>query len=341
MSTIAERKVGALLGSLISDAAALPIHWMYDAEALAKIIAGAPKDFAFLPNPSCGYYHLETGKNSIYGDVVRAGLMALSASGGETNFDTIKASLRAMFGGEFNAYQRTLVAREAKVYPVAGPWISHTLISFLENADKEETGCDSNDTEGFMLALPFVLNAVKDEDSVFPADEIRQIMKVLISKDLTADYSLVLASVLFDVVATGKLDMFDENKLLKSKYLDVVKDENKAAILEEFKDVAANLVNPEGADHTAVVRSKSFGCACPNPGNTKGVSHSLGLFDPKSDTFKDVLLRELAAGGDNCSRSNPTGAFMGALVGVPSDWVTKYSHGLESTYIANKLWGTK
>ena len=56
------------LGATVADAAARPLHWVYDPKKLKKHIKGK-KDITFLKNNKSPFYSIKTGKVSGYNDV--------------------------------------------------------------------------------------------------------------------------------------------------------------------------------------------------------------------------------------------------------------------------------
>ena len=61
-------KFHIFLGATVADAAARPLHWIYDQKILQKYIKGK-KDFAFLKENKSPFYSIKTGKVSGYNDV--------------------------------------------------------------------------------------------------------------------------------------------------------------------------------------------------------------------------------------------------------------------------------
>ena len=57
-----------LLGAVTADAAARPLHWIYDAQKLDKLTAGTTSP-EFWPESESPFYNLPTGANSAYFDL--------------------------------------------------------------------------------------------------------------------------------------------------------------------------------------------------------------------------------------------------------------------------------
>ena len=56
------------LGATVADAAARPLHWVYNQKKLLTYIKGK-KDFTFLNKNKSPFYNIKTGKVSGYNDV--------------------------------------------------------------------------------------------------------------------------------------------------------------------------------------------------------------------------------------------------------------------------------
>ena len=56
------------LGATVADAAARPLHWVYNQKKLGTYIKGK-KDFSFLKNNRSPFYDIKTGKVSGYNEI--------------------------------------------------------------------------------------------------------------------------------------------------------------------------------------------------------------------------------------------------------------------------------
>jgi hypothetical protein len=61
----------------VADAAARPLHWVYDLNELNKQIKGREERPEFLPESKSPYYSLKTGDNSCYFDTANSVLKTL------------------------------------------------------------------------------------------------------------------------------------------------------------------------------------------------------------------------------------------------------------------------
>uniref|UniRef100_A0A669B6X8 Selenoprotein J n=1 Tax=Oreochromis niloticus TaxID=8128 RepID=A0A669B6X8_ORENI len=95
-SALANRAIGAIVGSAVADAAAQPLHWVYDLQKLKGILALNPNP-EFHPESANPFYRRETGKQSCYGDQAYVLLESLSECGG-LNVDDLKQRTLKVFG---------------------------------------------------------------------------------------------------------------------------------------------------------------------------------------------------------------------------------------------------
>ena len=79
-----QRKIAALVGACVADAAARPLHWVYDMEALEKYLnetfddqVDRTKQPEFYPENKSPFYSLPTGENSCYFDITLTSLESL------------------------------------------------------------------------------------------------------------------------------------------------------------------------------------------------------------------------------------------------------------------------
>ena len=72
------------LGATVADAAARPLHWVYNQKKLLEYIKGK-KDFTFLKKNKSPFYNINTGKVSGYNDVGQ--VMFKTLVDGDENLD--------------------------------------------------------------------------------------------------------------------------------------------------------------------------------------------------------------------------------------------------------------
>ena len=72
------------LGATVADAAARPLHWVYDPKKLKSYIKDK-KDITFLGKNRCPFYSIKTGKVSGYNDVAQVMFESILESKNKSN----------------------------------------------------------------------------------------------------------------------------------------------------------------------------------------------------------------------------------------------------------------
>jgi len=140
MATVLERKIGAVVGSAVCDAAAQPLHWMYDLGKMQALV-GDKAEIEFHEPAGNPFYRRECGKNTCYGDQAYVLLESLVVCKGLDTKDFAKR-LNDMFG-EGSEYDVPALRSGGKPdYPIQGPWRHGSIKDFLANYQmgKDETG---------------------------------------------------------------------------------------------------------------------------------------------------------------------------------------------------------
>lgn len=159
---LADRALGAIIGSAVADAAAQPLHWVYDLKKLVGLLAEEPYP-EFKPQSANPFYKRDTGTQSCYGDQAYVLLESLSECGG-LNVDDLKKRTYKFFGpgSEYDTpvndpYRERGGPRPQ--LPIEGPWRHASIKNFMKNMDagKEETGCDTDfQIDGIAKLAPIV-----------------------------------------------------------------------------------------------------------------------------------------------------------------------------------------
>ncbi|KAK9979586.1 hypothetical protein ABG768_013008 [Culter alburnus] len=159
---LADRAIGAIIASAVADAAAQPLHWVYDLQKLSVLLSESPQP-EFRPESANPFYKRNTGQQSCYGDQAFVLLESLSECGG-LNVEDLKQRTYKFFGpgSEYdtpvNDPYRDKGAPRPQL-PIEGPWRQASLKSFIKNVDagKEETGCENdNQIDGVAKLAPIV-----------------------------------------------------------------------------------------------------------------------------------------------------------------------------------------
>ena len=303
------------LGATVADAAARPLHWVYNQKKLLTYIKGK-KDFTFLKKNRSPFYNIKTGKVSGYNEIGQ--VMFKTLLEGDKNIEKrFKKNILINFGpGSIYWRNFNLRAKYRKVKDwrgiIKGPWIHQNIIEAVKNiiAKKKFTGGTKvNESDGYCAALPYFLygNNLK---------ALKKIISTVTVSKISIKYALTKFH-LIDLALKGSKNPVDEfiRKFKKNFYF--------APVIKDLKKIKKLKSTP----HSVVV--KKFGMACSYPGTFNSSIHSI----ISSANYKGAILKTIKAGGCNCSRANFIGAYFAALKGIrtiPKSWIKK-------TYSAKKI----
>ena len=294
----------------MADAAARPLHWVYNQKKLLNYIKGK-KDFTFLKKNKSPFYNIKTGKVSGYNEIGQVMFKTLLNDHRNVE-ERFKKNITKNFGpGSIYWKNLNLRAKYRKVKDwrgiIKGPWIHQNIIETLSNikAKKKVTGgIKVNESDGYCAALPYFLYG-------YNFKSIKKIISTITVSKISLKYALA-KFYLLDLALKGSKDPINEfiSKFKKDKY---------------FKDVVEGIQKVKkykSKPHTLIV--KKLGMACSYPGTFNSSIHSI----INSTNYKSAILRTIKAGGCNCSRVNFVGAYFAALKGVnsiPKSWIKKTS----------------
>jgi hypothetical protein len=63
LSEVQQRRAACLLGAVVADTAVTPLHWIYDQEKVAGLVAGGTAEFS--PTSHCPFYTVPAGEVSL------------------------------------------------------------------------------------------------------------------------------------------------------------------------------------------------------------------------------------------------------------------------------------
>ena len=297
------------LGAAVADAAARPLHWVYDPKKLKQYIKGK-KDITFLKQSKSPFYSIKTGNVSGYNDVAQVMFKTLlSTKKKKEILNNFKKNIVKNFGPG-SAYWRNLKVRKKykKIkwkMPMNGPWIHQNILETIQNikAKKNVTGGKKvNESDGYCAALPYYLfnNSIK---------ELKKIIRSVANSNKNEVYALAKLKIIDLAIKRDKnpIKTF-VRKHKKNRY---------------FKEVVINIkkiLRLKKQNHIKIV--KKFGKACSYPGTFMGSVHAIIT----SSNYKSAIIKTIKAGGCNCSRANFVGAYFAALKGmknIPIEWVKK------------------
>ena len=296
------------MGATVADAAARPLHWVYNQKKLLSFIKGK-EDFAFLKKNKSPFYSIKTGKVSGYNDVGQVMFKTLT-EGHENIEERFKKNIIKNFGsGSVYWKNFNLRAKYRKVKDwrgiIKGPWIHQNIIETVRNikAKKKLTGGKKvNESDGYCAALPYFLYG-------YSIKSLKKIISTVTVSKVSLKYALA-KFYLIDLALKGSKDPIKEFtlKYKKNSYF--------KSVIKGIEKVKKLKKNP----HPLVV--KKLGMACSYPGTFVSSIHSI----INSKSYKSAILKTIKAGGCNCSRVNFIGAYFAALKGfnsIPIKWINK------------------
>jgi len=307
-----QRKVAGLLGAAVADAAARPLHWVYDMGDLNKYVRSNPDHPEFWPESKSPFYSLPTGENSCYWDQALAVMTSLRSSKG-FNFENICQEFTVQFGSSSpynmdNREEYMHLRSHGKVQgPIVGKWLHGGMIKFFANYAANKKVCGDahvKETDGFCCSLPVVVKYAGSSDLM---EKVLKVTSTQSSWPVAVRHSLV-ASKIIEAFVLNKEDPIETVQTeIKAEYPEIAR---------EIEDIKRNM----DVHHTQVVAR--FGRPCYNPGSFQGAIHAVLT----SEQFDEAVRKTILAGGCNCSRAFFIGAMMGAKVGIsgiPREWIEK------------------
>ena len=296
------------LGATVADAAARPLHWVYNQKKLLTYIKGK-QDFTFLKKNKSPFYNIKTGKVSSYNEVGQVMFKTL-VEGHRDIEERFKKNITKNFGpGSIYWKNLNLRAKYRKVKDwrgiIKGPWIHQNIIETVRNikSKKKLTGGKKvNESDGYCAALPYFLYGYNLKD-------VKKIISTVTVSKISLKYALA-KFYLIDLALKGCKDPINEFMRIfkKNSYF--------KGVVEDIKKVKRLKSKP----HPLVV--KKLGMACSYPGTFNSSIHSI----INSTNYKGAILKTIKAGGCNCSRVNFIGAYFTALKGlgtIPRSWIKK------------------
>lgn len=314
--TQVQRSLGCILGTLVSDAAALPLHWIYNYEKLDGIIKGL-ESYAFLPESHCPFYDIPTGNNSCYADEGFALLKSISDSK-SFNVDSYKNTLEIVFGEKSKYKYGT---KRKQPFPVHFAWANASILYFLKAflAGEEKTGDDDSQGDAFSKIAPIVVILAGKPELI---EMIEILTRITQDDDVAVNYAIAAALILENYILNGPSDDNWDNIF--------------AQLNEEVVENIKKVLAMKDVDHREAV--SQFGWQCNLPGSFMGSLHC--IISRKNMNFKDLVLRNIQAAGDCCSRGCLVGSCAGAIFGIdgiPEDWISKTFNASDALSMAKSI----
>ena len=297
-----------LLGATVADAAARPLHWVYNQKKLNDYIKGK-KDFSFLKKNKSPFYNIKTGKVSGYNEISQVMFNTL-LEGHENIEKRFKRNVLKNFGPGSKYWKNlNLRSKYRKVKDwrsmIKGPWIHQNIIETVNNIKlkkKISGGVKVNESDGFCATLPYFLFG-------FDLKNLEKIFKIVTTSKTSYKYALA-KFYLIDFALKGAKDPVKE----------FIKKFNKNSSMKTIVNDIKKIKKLKSKFNPIIVRK--LGMACSYPGTFNSSIYTI----INSKNYKDAILKTIKAGGCNCSRANFTGAYFAALKGsnsIPNDWIKK------------------
>ena len=323
------RAVAAILGAAVADAAAMPVHWVYDMGKLAELLS-TPTDAAFYPVPQNAFYRYQFGRSSPYGEQTEALLDSLLEMGGWSpeayaarNFDNFAAPSHAASGGYLDGSTKGFIrnVRRGVAFP--------------------HTGCEDAQANA-ISRLPPLVALLAGDDRMLPC--VADMIAVTQAGDLARSHGLAAARVLEACIVGRAATPAEAVEAARLQLLDPARhfpQADDAAVAESF----AKVLSMHDVPHAEAV--PALGRNCHLPGNLLSTLHALVAYGSYSEAVQNTI----AQGGCNASRTSLIGACFAACDAqaddeqacayVPAGWRDKFGRYRETFERAQKLAGLR
>ncbi|CAB4021204.1 Hypothetical predicted protein [Paramuricea clavata] len=165
------RKLGCILAAATADAAAQPLHWIYDLNKFRATVSDAVEIEFWSPSAN-PFYCLEMGKQSCYGDQTHAIIISLARKK-EFNLEDQKQATYKMFGPDTDY---SLIDEAMKTgLPVKAAWRNGSIKYFLKKMDEgsKDTGHpDDTQIDGVTKIAPLVAMYAGHPDLLFHVEDV-------------------------------------------------------------------------------------------------------------------------------------------------------------------------
>jgi len=302
-------KLHIFLGATVADAAARPLHWVYDEKKL-KFFIKNKKNIAFLKQNRSPFYSIKTGEVSGYNDVGQVMFKTLTQTKDQKDIVTnFKNNIVKNFGPSSNYWKNLKLRKKYKKIKwetaMKGPWIHQNILETIKNIKLKKIitgGTKVNESDGYCAALPYSLFNNSEQ-------KLKKIIRTVANGKVSEQFALAKLKII-NLADEGDKDPVNTFIRLNSKN-------------NYFKNVIENIKKVKklkNKPHNIIV--KKFGKACSYPGTFNGSIHAIIT----SKNFKNAVIKTIKAGGCNCSRANFVGAYFAAkngLKGIPKYWIKK------------------
>ena len=303
------KKLHIFLGAAVADAAARPLHWVYDEKKL-KLFIKKKKNITFFKKNRSPFYSIKTGEVSAYNDIGQVMFKTLTQTKNQKNIiNNFKKNIVQNFGPGSKYWKNLKLRKKYKKIKwkkaMKGPWIHQNILETINNIKLKKTitgGTKVNESDGYCAALPYSLFNNSEQ-------KLKRIIRTVANGKISEQYALAKLKII-NLANEHNKDPINTFIRLNSKN-------------NYFKNVIDNIKKVKklkNKPHNVVV--KKFGKACSYPGTFNGSIHAIIT----SINYKNAIIKTIKAGGCNCSRANFVGAYFAAKYGlksIPKDWIKK------------------
>lgn len=330
-----ERRIAAVVGALIADAAAQPLHWIYKTDKLDSLLEGA-KEAAFWQPSQNPFYTLPTGHLSGYGDQSYVILKSLVENKG-LDLEALKKSTLDWFGpdSEYEKNPRNSIHKKpdqpSQTLPINGPWKHGSIKHMMQNVEegKGDVGSVTDESMDCAVRIVSVVAMFAGEEDMLKNAE--SVIRQTQNTDMCLAGGLAAARLLEFYILHGPqenavdhliLDLFDVNRKCPQKFDKVIA----AHLLDVLKH--------KGEGHVEAARKYKLSCSLPDP--LQSAVHAIIT----SKDYSSGVEANIHVGGDNCSRCGYIGACLGAQYGlssIPESWKQKTQRYPDILKLAQQL----
>jgi len=198
-------KVFIFLGATVADAAARPLHWVYDPKKLKSYIKGK-KDIAFFKENKCPFYSIPLGAVSGYNDMAQVMFKTIITSKKKSEIlKNFKKNVVKHFGpGSIywkNLKERNKYKKIKWKKPLKGSWLHNNALVAIQkitNKKKIKGGLKvAPETDGFNSALPYYFLVSKDDK------EVKKVIRTVADSHINEVYGLARLKII-DLASEGE-----------------------------------------------------------------------------------------------------------------------------------------
>ncbi|XP_045200778.1 crystallin J1A-like [Mercenaria mercenaria] len=210
-SALQSRRIAAVVGALVADAAAQPIHWNYKVDKLDAMLKNA-EEVAFWEPSANPFYKLPLGNQSCYGDQSFVVLKSLVENKGLC-VEHLKNSTFEWFGPKSKyenptnaVYKIKTDAEKATTYPIDGPWRHFSIKDFIRNVleEKPTTGSEKDEQMDCTLRIVSVVALYAGRPEML--DRAEEVIRSTQNSDTSVAVGLAAARLLEYYILNGVME---------------------------------------------------------------------------------------------------------------------------------------